>query len=48
VFEWADARCQRCGAEATGVDHIAGPIDGDINHPDNLQAFAAAAIGARP
>ena len=32
-------RFRLCGAPATEIDHIAGPIDGDINHPDNLQAL---------
>jgi hypothetical protein len=37
IVERAEGRCQDCGGEGTEIDHIAGPIDGDINHPDNLQ-----------
>lgn len=31
--------CRLCGEPATDIDHIGQPIDGDINHPDNLQAL---------
>jgi 5-methylcytosine-specific restriction endonuclease McrA len=42
VFARAKSLCQMCGAAATEVDHIGEPIDGDINHPDNLQALCSA------
>jgi 5-methylcytosine-specific restriction endonuclease McrA len=39
IFERDAWKCRICGtAEATQIDHIAGPTNGDINHPDNLQA----------
>lgn len=31
--------CRLCGAPAMDIDHIGKPIDGDINHRDNLQAL---------
>jgi 5-methylcytosine-specific restriction endonuclease McrA len=39
IFERDDGMCRDCGAPATEIDHIGPPIDGDINHPDNLQAL---------
>ena len=39
IFERDSRRCRFCGAVATEIDHIGGPIDGVINHPDNLQAL---------
>lgn len=34
--------CQRCGEPGTEIDHVAGPIGGDINHAGNLQLLCAA------
>ena len=39
IFERDQWRCRSCGAAATEIDHVNGPIDGDINHTDNLQAL---------
>jgi hypothetical protein len=33
--------CQVCGQPGTEIDHIGSPIDGDINHPDNLQLLCS-------
>jgi hypothetical protein len=35
-------RCRLCGAPSKEVDHVGQPIDGDINHPDNLQVLCSA------
>jgi len=37
IVERDEGRRQDCGGQGTEIDYIAGPIDGDINHPDNLQ-----------
>lgn len=39
VLERDGGHCRICGAEANQIDHIGGPIQGDINHPDNLQVL---------
>jgi hypothetical protein len=41
VFALAGGLCQECGAAAREVDHIGEPINGDISHPDNLQALCS-------
>jgi hypothetical protein len=41
IVERDEGRCQGCGGQGTEIDHVAGPIDGDINHPDNLQLLCA-------
>jgi HNH endonuclease len=39
IFERDGGKCCLCGDAATEIDHIGSAIDGDINHPDNLQAL---------
>src|SRR4051794_3387361 len=39
AFARDGGKCRSCGHPATEIDHIAGGIDGDVNHEDNLQAL---------
>lgn len=42
VFERDKRMCRSCGADATEIDHIGGGVDGDVNHPGNLQTLCSA------
>lgn len=41
ILDRDEGLCQVCGGPGNEIDHIGGPIDGDINHPDNLQVPCA-------
>jgi 5-methylcytosine-specific restriction endonuclease McrA len=41
IFERDGGRCRACGAPATDIDHIGHGPNGNVNHPDNLQALCA-------
>jgi 5-methylcytosine-specific restriction endonuclease McrA len=41
ILERDGGLCQSCDGPGNEIDHIGGPIDGDINHPDNLQVLCA-------
>lgn len=42
AFDADGRQCRTCGQPATEIDHIGDPVDGDVNHPSNLQALCSA------